>query len=329
MKLQHALSSLFASAVLILSSGCAPKSPLPSDEHYSSSAIRVPFVAPRSELCASSSIEMLSLYWQSVDTYLPRLSLAELDARTLIPAKGGTLQIELIAAARANGLLAYPLEPTFKALFAELEAGHPVVVLLNRAYSWYPLWHYAPITGYDAKAQTIRMHYADTPDEAVSLGTFAALWERSGNWGVVLLPPTELPASADAEKFLQAAYDLEKTRMRAEAITAYETALLRWPEDTSFLFAAGNAYYASHRLSRAEEYYRKIVRIDPLHSLALNNLADLLCRSGRSEEALELLDQAKSSDAPTQALIKATREEIGRGCDPLPKPVYETMQTPQ
>jgi pentatricopeptide repeat protein len=71
------------------------------------------------------------------------------------------------------------------------------------------------------------------------------------------------------------------------------------------------------------------VRIDPLHSLALNNLADLLCRSGRSEEALELLDQAKSSDAPTQALIKATREEIGRGCEPLPESVHDAMQTPQ
>lgn len=316
MKTYKFFSLFFALATLIISSGCAPKNPLPLNNNYSSSKIDVPFAAPRSKLCGSSSIEMVSSFWQSTTSYVPHLSLKELDERTLIPAKGGTLQVELIAAARANGLLAYPLEPTFDALFSELSAHHPVIVLVNRSFSWYPLWHYAPITGYDAKTQSILMHFGDTPNEALSIGTFGALWERSGNWGVVLLPPTELPASATVQKFLSAVYDLEKIGMINEAITAYETAISRWPDYIPILFALGNAYYNSHQISKAEHLYRYILLIDPKYPFALNNLADLLCHTKRSDEALKLLDKVVTDDIEIKALINNTRKEINSGCTP-------------
>lgn len=306
-------------SILIISSGCGPKNPLPANNMYSSSKITVPFIAPRSELCASTSIEMVSLYWQLHTSYVPKMSLYELDARTLIPLKGGTLQIELVTAARADGLIAYPIEPTFDALIRELSEHHPVIVLVNRAYSWYPLWHYAPITGYDVKAQTILMHFGDKPNEAVPIGTFAALWQRSGNWGVVLLPPQELPASATAEKFLSIAYDFEKIGMTKEAIIAYETALKRWPDYIPLLFALGNAYYNGHQISKAEEVYRYILLIDSKYFFAMNNLAVLLCNTGRSDEALKLLNQVITDDVKIQTLINNTRKEINSGCTPFVK----------
>lgn len=318
MKTAKLFSSFFTLAALIISSGCAPKNPLPTGSYYPSYAIDVPFIAPRSKLCASTSIEMVSSYWHSATSFAPHLTLKELDERTLIPQKGGTLQIELISAARANGLIVYPLEPTLDALFSELSRNHPVIVLVNRSFSWYPLWHYAPITGYDAKEQTILMHFADKPNEAVGIGTFAALWERSSNWGVVLLPPGELPASASPKMFLRSAYDLEKIGMRNEAIAAYKSALIRWPEDIGILFALANAYYSSNQISSAEEIYRKILHIDFTYPLALNNLADLLCHTDRSEEALKLLDNAVSDEVEIQSIIKATREEVKRGCAALP-----------
>lgn len=302
-----------------MTSGCTPKEPLPSGKHYSSSNIKVPFVPPRSELCASTSIEMVSSYWQSTTSYTPYLSLQELDGRTLIPEKGGTLQIELVATARANGLLVYSLEPTLDALLSELGEQHPVIVLINRGYSWYPLWHYAPVTGYDAQKRTILMHFADQLNEALPIATFSALWERSGSWGVVLLPPGLLPASVSPKKFLRAAYDLEKTGMMDEAITAYQSALVRWPEDVDTLFALANAYYRSHDLTDAEQSYRRLLSLEPAHPLALNNLADLLCSMGRSDEALRLLGQAATDDTEIQSILKATREEIGKGCTPLSK----------
>jgi len=298
-------------------SGCTPKNPLPPGKYTASSQLKVPFVSPRSELCASTSIEMLASYWQEKTSYVPRLSRHELDGRTLIPEKGGTLQIELVATARASGLLVYPLNPTFDALLSELEKQHPVIVLVNRAYSWYPLWHYAPVTGYDAKNRTILMHFSDQPNEVLPIETFAALWERSGNWGVVLLPPEHLPASASAKIFLRSAYELENTGMIDDAITAYKSALKRWPKDTDILFALANAYYASHQLTQAEQSYRKLLSLKPGHPLALNNLADLLCRTGKSKDALRLLKKAITDDIETRSIIEATRKEIINGCTPL------------
>ena len=295
--------------------GCGPKEPLPpSGDH-----INVPFVAPRSDLCAATSIEMVSKYWQSKTSYTPRLSQTELDARTLIPEKGGTLQIELMATSRANGLLAYTLEPTFDALLRELKEQHPVIVLLNRSYAWYPLWHYAPVTGYDQQHQTILMHFADRPNEAMSIATFKRLWERSGNWGVVLLPPGHLPATASPEAFLRTAYDLEKTGMRGDAIVAYKRAMKRWPKETGILFALANACYQAKQFSAAEKYYRKLLSIEPGHPLALNNLADLLCHTGRRSEAKETINKAVSDNNRTQSIINATQKEILKGCAPQKK----------
>jgi len=317
--INYYLSLLLAVSALVILSGCTSKEPLLSGKYHSSSNIKVPFVSPRSDLCGATSIEMLSSYWQSTTSYVPRLSRHELEGRTLIPAKGGTLQVELVATARANGLLVYPLIPMLDTLFSELEKQHPVIVLVNRGYSWYPLWHYAPVTGYDAKKRTISMHFSDQPNEALSLATFAALWKRSSNWGVVLLPPGHLPASASPKTFLRSAYELEKIGMMDDAIIAYQSALLRWPEDIDIFFALANAYYHSHQLTKAQQSYRKLLSLEPVHPLALNNLADLLCRTGRSKEALRLLGKAVTDDIEIRSIIKATRKEIRNGCTPLPK----------
>jgi hypothetical protein len=259
---------------------------------------------------------MVASYWQKTTPFVPRLSRHELDARTLIPAKGGTLQVELISTARANGLLVYPLEPTFDVLLAELGKHHPVIVLVNRGYSWHPLWHYAPVTGYDKENQTVLMHFSDRPNEAMSISTFMALWKRGGNWGVVLLPPGHLPASASPKQFLRAAYDLEKTGMRNDAIIAYKSALLRWPKDIDTQFALANAYYHSHKFTEAEQSYQKLLSLEPTHTMALNNLADLLCRMGRPKDAMNIIRKAVTDDVRMQAILKSTREEITKGCVP-------------
>lgn len=311
---KNTLFLVYAIVVSIVATGCTVKDPLPFGSHYASSKLNVPFVSPRSKLCASTSIEMVSSYWQSKTSYIPQLSVEELDGLTLIPAKGGTLQIELISAARANGLIVYPLEPTFETLFSELSEHHPVIVLVNRSFSWHPLWHYAPVTGFDGEKRTILSHFSDQENEAIGIGTFAALWKRSNNWGVVLLPPGELPASTSSKKFLRAVYEFEKTGKVREAIIAYKSSFVRWPEDPDILFALANAYYNSSNLSEAEENYRKLLALNPSHLLAINNLAVLLCHTGRSDEALSVLEKAMTDDTQIQSMLKMTREEIGMGC---------------
>lgn len=303
------------SAALLILGGCSSQNLLPPNGKYPSSKLDVPFVAPRSELCASSSIEMLSLYWRAKTQFLPRLTREELESRTLLPQKGGTLQIELMAAARANGLLVYELEPSFEALFLELSASHPVIVLVNRSFSWAPLWHYAPVTGYDAQTQTILTHFGDEANEALSLSTFETIWSRSQKWGIVLLAPGEVPASATPRKFLVCVYALEKQGMAREALVSYEAALRHWPLHVEVLFALGNAYYGAGKVEKAQEIYQKIVSLDATNPLALNNLADILLHKGELEEAAELLKRAKTDDPAIEAILKATRQEIEKALE--------------
>jgi tetratricopeptide (TPR) repeat protein len=302
-------------------SGCAPKDPLPLGRSYKSSKINVPFIAPRTDLCGATSIKMVSSYWQSRTSYVPNLSLHELDESTLIPDKGGTLQVELIASARANGLIAYPLEPSFDALFSELSENHPVIVLVNRSFSWYPLWHYAPITGYDAKERNILMHFSDRANEALPIATFGALWDRSERWGIILLPPGELPVSVSPKKFLISVYDFEKIGMRKEAIVAYQSALMRWNDNKDILFALANAYYLLGNIDKAEQNYRKLLSLEPVNPLVLNNLSDLLYHTQRLAEALRLINQAVTNDIEIQSIIKATKKEITEQCIELNIPI--------
>lgn len=299
-----------ATAAVLMISGCTPKDPLPLSRANPQVSLQVPFIPPRADLCGSTSIQMVSLYWHSLGKYTPKLSLEELDQRTLIPLKGGTLQAELLTAARANGLVAYLLEPDFDALLSELSAHHPVIVLVNRSYEWYPLWHYVPVNGYDNARREVLTHFSDQPNESIAVETFAEIWKRSGNWGVVLLPPGEIPRSALSKKYLRSVYELEKIGMTDEAIESYKSALIRWPEESDIHFVLANSYYKLHRFAEAEESYRRFLSINPIHPLALNNLAILLSETGRGSEGLKLLDSAVSDKPEIQSMIRNTREEI-------------------
>lgn len=305
-------------AGLSLFSGCALKEPLPSGEAAESSHLTVPFVPPRSDRCASSALEMVAGYWQENGNYQPLLSPQELDRRTLIPEKKGTLQIELVAATRAEGLVAYPLKPSLDALLEELSAENPVIVLVNRAYSWYPLWHYATVTGYDAEHEKIFSHFSDIPDEPIAIATFSSIWNRSDRWGIVPVPPDHIPVTAEPREWLKAAYDLETTGRLDTASIAYESGVRRWPEHIPLLFALANARYREGRLDEAEKRYREILDQEPDHPYALNNLADLLCRKGRGKEALKLLERKPFTDDAAESLIEKTRSEIRAGCPSHP-----------
>jgi hypothetical protein len=54
----------------------------------------------------------------------------------------------MIGAARRHGRLAYLITGP-DSMFEEVAAGHPVIVLQNLGLSWYPVWHYAVVVGYD------------------------------------------------------------------------------------------------------------------------------------------------------------------------------------
>jgi hypothetical protein len=134
-----------------------------------------------------------------------------LAQQVYLPEKAGSLQVEMLSATRRHGFVAYLIDPTLTALLGEIAAGRPVIVLENLAFNWYPQWHYAVAIGYDLDRGTIVLRSGAEQRQVLPLTTFEHLWARSGYWGLLALPPDQLPAHANETRYVAAAVALETT----------------------------------------------------------------------------------------------------------------------
>ena len=138
----------------------------------------------------------------------------ELTARVYLPGLGDSLQVEMLAATRRNGLLAYALAPQLDDVLAEVAAGTPVVVLQNLALNWYPVWHYAVVVGYDLQREEIILRSGLERRQALPFTTFEHTWARAGYWAMLAMPPGMVPRTATESAYLSAAIALKKPALR-------------------------------------------------------------------------------------------------------------------
>jgi len=240
-----------------------------------------------------------------------------LRPQVYLPDRHGSLQIEMIAAARRNGFVAIELAPILSDLLAEIAAGSPVIVLQNLALDWYPAWHYAVAIGYDLKARRITLRSGTERRLQMPLDTFEHTWRRSGYWAMLALPPRRLPASVAVGDYLSAVARLEKTGRAASAREAYESALERWPDDLTALIGLGNAAHRAGDLEGAEQAFRRAILVHPRSAAAHNNLAQTLEELDRHDEALAEAREAVGLGGPLEDTSIRTLDAIvthtGRG----------------
>lgn len=235
---------------------------------------------------------------------------AELERQVYLPDKAGSLQIEMLAATRRNGFIAYAIDPTLEALLAQIAAGRPVIVLENLAFNWYPKWHYAVAIGYDLDARNIILRSGAERRQVLPLSTFEHLWSRSQYWGMLVLPPDQLPHAANEQRYVAAAVALEGAGQVAPANEAYRTAAQRWPQSLPAQMGLGNTAYALGNLAAAEQAFRAATRYHPDAAAAFNNLADTLARRKRYTEALRAAEEAVRLGGDEAAVFARTLAEI-------------------
>lgn len=242
-----------------------------------------------------------------------------LKDRVFLPGREGSLQVELVAAARGHDLLVYPLEPRLEALLAEVAAGNPVLVLQNLAFDWYPRWHFAVLVGYDRDRQQLILRSGITRRWVTDFASFDATWARGGRWAVLTLPPDKLPARAELRPWLQAAADLEQTGHAAAAERAYRAAVAHWPTAGMAWFALGNARYAARDAAGAQAALSQAVTVEPTLAPAWGNLAHVLAEQGCAAAAGQA-QQCARHVAPQDGRFLATlpAAENGRRCPSLP-----------
>lgn len=209
----------------------------------------------------------------------------ELIDRVYLPQRQGALQVEMVAAARQYGMLVYPLAPDLDSVLEEVRAGHPVLVLQNLRFGWWPQWHFAVVTGYDSAKKALILHTGTEKNDRQPASVFMATWDRSERWARVILPPDQIPATAEPLTFLMAAHDLETTQQTAAAKAAYQAAAETWPDQPAALLGLGNIAYQRGQWSEAEDYYRTMTEKFPGVGAGWNNLSEALSRQGKPEES--------------------------------------------
>lgn len=257
--------------------------------------LNVPFVAQVESTCGPTALAMvLEAHGKTVD--MPTLL-----NQGLLPERAGTLQIEMLAMTRRQGLLAYRLDPDLARLLSEVAQGRSPIVLVNLSFNWWPRWHYVVVTGFDLDKKIIRVHSAGEANQEWSLSTFERLWARSDYWAFVAIGPKEWPVGVDESRYVKAAIDLERGVGLNATEWAYQQALEKWPENLSALVGQGNFAYQQGRKQEAGVFYRKAIMTHPDSKTAANNLAQTLLDLGELAEARQWAERAISLGAGASA----------------------------
>lgn len=234
----------------------------------------------------------------------------QLSDQVFIPARDGSLQVEMQAAPRRYGLVSVVLKPQLKDLLAEVAAGKPVIVLQNLALDWYPKWHYAVAIGYDLDKDVMILRSGTERRQEIAMRTFERTWRRGGYWALLVLPPDRLPQTVDADGYVDAVVQLESAGAAGAARQAYESALQRWPENLKAQIGLGNTSYAAGDLPAAVSAFRQATASHPDSAIAFNNLAQALADSGQHAEALIQARRAVALGGPTATASLRTLQAI-------------------
>jgi hypothetical protein len=217
-----------------------------------------------------------------------------LAQQVFLPARQGSLQLEMLAGARRQGGVATRVPDRVDALLREVAAGQVVVVLQNLALSFAPRWHYAVVVGYDLEADEVVLRSGTTRRERLTLRTFGHTWQRAGFWGFVVLPPGRWPATATREAAIEAAVGFERVAPAARAEVAYRTGLERWPDDLTLAMGLGNTLAAQSRWTAAADVFRTAARRHEA-APAWINLSTVLLRLDEPGAALEAARRAQAA----------------------------------
>ena len=239
----------------------------------------------------------------------------QLAEAVFLPTREGALQVEMLAASRRFGALAVPLPPQLTALFAEVAAGHAVVLLQNLGLAWIPRWHYAVLVGYDLVAREVLLRSGTTEREVMGFVLFERTWARGAQWAFVALPPGGLPVSANEVDAVQAAIAFERVAAPAQAQRAYDSVVARWPGNALAGLGQGNARFAGGDVAGAAEAFERVARQHD-NAAAWHNLGLARWRLGQAEAARKAAERALARALDAEPAWREAAEALWRQVQP-------------
>lgn len=321
---------LFVPAALLILAGCAvnPRIDLAGLEGAAEPtvALDTPFFPQTENQCGPAALATV------LNAAGAATNPEELSAQVYLPAREGSLQVELLAATRRHGRIPFPLEPEVAALLAETARGRPVLVLQNLRTRSLPAWHYAVLVGYDTQRNALQLNSGADEGLWVKAPTFLRTWDWGGRWAMVALRPGELPvalggvADADAapepiERYFRAVADFEAVAGADAASPAWQIAAAQWPGHRWPTLALGNQAYESGNTEAAMYWYRQGLAANPHDPALANNLASVLGEVGcarAGESVLRPVAAHLEADSAWRSPIESTLQDLAahKGPDP-------------
>lgn len=144
--------------------------------------LKVPFYPDKTDQCGPATLAaILTFYGQTIE---PKALREEMYTAKL----HGTLPMDLLLTAKKHGLQTEMVRGDLETLKRELEAGRPVLAMLNLGFSTVPVSHYVVVTGLDPQRHGILAHSAGKANQFFSNKKFLKAWEKADNWALLTRP---------------------------------------------------------------------------------------------------------------------------------------------
>lgn len=265
---------------------------------------KVPFFPQKDSLCGPTALATAL-----VDAGA-KVTPDDLIEQVYLPGRQGSLQIEMLAAARRYGIVSYQLAPRFEDLLREVAAGNPVIVLQDYGVWPVSLWHYAVVVGYDYQKGELLLRSGEKPKLSIPFAVLEYTWKESKYWAMVTMPPGRIPVTANESDYLSAIVAVERAGNQHAAKQAYTAFLERWPDNLTAAIGLTNILYAMGELRETEAVLRRAAERHPDSVAVLNNLAQTLSDLGRNDEAMALIERANALGGPLNPSVQETRQLI-------------------
>lgn len=241
-------------------------------------------------------------------SYGVKVTPEQLVPEVYLPERKGSLQVEMLAAARRHGLISYQIRPSLETMLREINGGNPVILLQNLGLR--NGWHYAVAIGWDYDDGMLILRSGEDRRKEIRFPFNEFAWMRSGYWAMVAVPPDRMPVTAEEDGWLAAIAAFERAGDATGARIAYARFLQRWPRNTAAAIGLANTLHSLGSLKEAEGVLREAARYDPDSVIVLNNLAQTLSDQNRDEEALPIIERAVAAGGPFSDAVRQTRDEI-------------------